>query len=84
MPAHEVAGEVPAGAGGAPAKVPRALTALGAQPIEGGLTVRYDPGVTHAAEIIAAVAASGLSIGDVTTVEPDLEDVFLEMTCGTG
>ena len=71
-------------AGGAPAKVPDALTALGAQPIEGGLTVRYDPGVTHAAEIIAAVAASGLTIGDVTTVEPDLEDVFLEMTGGAG
>ena len=71
-------------AGGAPAKVPDALAALGAQPIEGGLTVRYDPGVTHAAEIIAAVAASGLTIGDVTTVEPDLEDVFLEMTGGAG
>ena len=71
-------------AGGAPAQVPDALAALGAQPIEGGLTVRYDPGVTHAAEIIAAVAASGLTIGDVTTVEPDLEDVFLEMTGGTG
>ena len=71
-------------AGGAPAQVPDALAALGAQPIEGGLTVRYDPGVTHATEIIAAVAANGLTIGDVTTVEPDLEDVFLEMTGGAG
>jgi hypothetical protein len=28
------------------------------------------------------VAAAGLEISDVTTVEPDLEDVFLEMTGG--
>ena len=71
-------------AGGAPAQIPDALAALGAQLIEGGLTVRYDPSATHAAEIIAAVTASGLTIGDVTTVEADLEDVFLEMTGGTG
>ena len=44
--------------------------------------VRYDPAVTGAAEIIAAIAAAGLEIGDVTTVEPALEDVFLEMTGG--
>ena len=71
-------------AGGAPAHVPDALAALGAQPIEGGLTVRYDPAATNAAEIIAAVAAGGLAISDVTTVEPDLEDVFLKMTGGAG
>jgi len=68
--------------GGAPAQMPAPLAALGAQPVEGGILVRYDPGQTGAAEIITAVAAAGLQIGDVTTVEADLEDVFLEMTGG--
>ena len=67
---------------GAPARIPAALAALDAQVIEGGIMVRYDPAVTGAAEIIAAIAAAGLEIGDVTTVEPALEDVFLEMTGG--
>ena len=69
-------------AGGAPAQMPASLAALGAQPVEGGILVRYDPAVTGAAEIITTVAAAGLQIGDVTTVEADLEDVFLEMTGG--
>jgi ABC-2 type transport system ATP-binding protein len=68
--------------GGAPARMPAPLAALGAQPVEGGILVRYDPAQTGAAEIITAVAAAGLQIGDVTTVEADLEDVFLEMTGG--
>ena len=70
-------------AGGAPGRIPAALAALDAQAIEGGIMVRYDPAATGAAEIIAAIATAGLEIGDVTTVEPDLEDVFLEMTGGT-
>ena len=69
-------------AGGTPATMPAALAALDAQPVEGGVLVRYDPAVTGAADIITAVAAAGLEISDVTTVEPDLEDVFLEMTGG--
>ena len=68
--------------GGAPAEMPTALAALGAQPVEGGILVRYDPAVTGAAEIITAIAATGLEIGDVTTIEADLEDVFLDMTGG--
>ena len=67
-------------AGGAPSRMPPALAALDAQMAGDGILVRYDPSVTGAAEIIAATAAAGLEIGDVTTVEPDLEDVFLEMT----
>ena len=69
-------------AGGPPAVMPTALARLGAQPVEGGILVRYDPAVTGAAEIITTVAAAGLDIGDVTTVEPDLEDVVLAMTGG--
>ena len=69
-------------AGGAPADMPASLVALGAQPVEGGISVRYDPAQTGAAEIITAVAGAGLQIGDITTAESDLEDVFLEKTGG--
>ena len=69
-------------AGGTPAKMPASLVRLGAQPVAGGILVRYDPAVTGAAKIITTVATAGLQIDDVTTVEADLEDVFIEMTGG--
>ena len=70
-------------AGGTPDDLPAALAALGAQPAEGGIAVRYDPSASSVGAIIAAVAAAGLEITDVTTDEPDLEEVFLEMTGST-
>ncbi|MGB1418896.1 MAG: ABC transporter ATP-binding protein [Candidatus Puniceispirillaceae bacterium] len=70
-------------AGGTPDDLPAALAALGARPAEGGIAVRYDPSASSVGAIIAAVAAAGLEITDVTTDEPDLEEVFLEMTGGT-
>ena len=70
-------------AGGTPDDLPAALAALGARPAEGGIAVRYDPSASSVGAIIAAVAAAGLEITDVTTDEPDLEEVFLEMTSGT-
>ena len=69
--------------GGTPNDLPAALAALGARPAEGGIAVRYDPSASSVGAIIAAVAAAGLEITDVTTDEPDLEEVFLEMTGGT-
>ena len=70
-------------AGGTPDDLPAALAALGARPAEGGIAVRYDPSASSVGAIIAAVAAAELEITDVTTDEPDLEEVFLEMTGGT-
>ena len=70
-------------AGGTPDDLPAALAALGARPTEGGIAVRYDPSASSVGAIIAAVAAAGLEITDVTTDEPDLEEVFLEMTGST-
>ena len=67
-------------AGGTPDDLPAALAALGARPAEGGIAVRYNPSASSVGAIIAAVAAAGLEITDVTTDEPDLEEVFLEMT----
>ena len=70
-------------AGGTPDDLPAALAALGARPAEGGIAVRYNSSASSVGAIIAAVAAAGLEITDVTTDEPDLEEVFLEMIGST-
>ncbi len=44
------------------------------------LQVRYRPSETAIAEILAAVDRAGLTVADLTTEEPDLEDLFLELT----
>ena len=44
------------------------------------LAVHYRPSQTEVGEILAAVAAAGLTIIDLTTEESDLEDVFLALT----
>lgn len=69
-------------AGGPPASLPPALAAMGARLAQGGIAVRYDPSASSVGAIITAVAAAGLEITDVTTDEPDLEEVFLEITGG--
>ncbi len=46
------------------------------------LVLRYAPSRTSAGEILAAVQATGLQVADMTTLEADLEDVFLQLTRG--
>jgi ABC-2 type transport system ATP-binding protein len=46
------------------------------------LVVRYQPSRTRVAEILAAVHTAGLEIVDLTTLEADLEDIFLQLTRG--
>jgi ABC-2 type transport system ATP-binding protein len=46
------------------------------------LCIRYSPRDHSAGEIITAVQRGGLGIADVTTVQSDLEDVFLQLTGG--
>jgi len=72
-----------------PNPLPDTLIALGAQVTgaaesadRNGLVIRFDPHAVNAAEIIAAVNAAGIAVTDVTTAEPDLEDVYLELTGG--
>ncbi len=48
----------------------------------GRLVFRYRPSQIRIAEILAAVAAAGLTIVDLTTEESDLEDLFLELVHG--
>ena len=44
------------------------------------LVVRYRPSETRVADILDAVDQAGLAVHDLTTTEPDLEDLFLELT----
>ncbi len=44
------------------------------------VTIGFNMDRTNAGEVLAAARAAGLSIIDVTTREPDLEDVFLALT----
>ena len=44
------------------------------------LMLRYQPSRTRIGEILAAVQATGITIADMTTLEADLEDIFLQLT----
>ncbi|MFO1058466.1 MAG: ABC transporter ATP-binding protein [Dongiaceae bacterium] len=44
------------------------------------LVLHYQPSRTAIGEILAAVQQSGLEIADMTTLEADLEDIFLQLT----
>ncbi|TVQ00915.1 MAG: ABC transporter ATP-binding protein [Roseinatronobacter sp.] len=50
---------------------------------DGRLSVTYRRSVTTAGEILSAVSAAGGIVLDVTSEDPDLEDVFLSLTAGT-
>lgn len=63
--------------------VPEALAGYHAElPEPRRLVVRYQPSRQRADAILAAVAASGLPVVDVSTEESDLEDIFLQLTAG--
>ncbi len=47
---------------------------------DGRLAVRYQPSKGEVAAILERVASAGVGVKDLTTVEADLEDVFLELT----
>jgi ABC-2 type transport system ATP-binding protein len=61
--------------------VPAGLEVFGAQ-LKGPrrMVLRYQPSRTRVAEILAAVHGAGLEIVDLTTLEADLEDIFLQLT----
>ncbi|KZD12661.1 ABC transporter ATP-binding protein [Oceanibaculum pacificum] len=46
------------------------------------LVIQYRPSRVRIADILDAVAASGLAIADLSTEETDLEDIFLQLTRG--
>ena len=62
-------------------KVPPALEALGAQlNAEHCLVIGYQPSKANIQDILDKVRAEGLTISDLATSEPDLEDVFRHLT----
>ncbi|HVA12695.1 MAG TPA: ABC transporter ATP-binding protein [Stellaceae bacterium] len=63
------------------ATLPEALAALGfSLPAPAKLALRYAPSRTRLGELLAAVAAHGLAIRDISSQETDLEDIFLQLT----
>lgn len=46
----------------------------------GGFSVTYRTGESSVEQVLAAVRASGLHIKDISTEDPDLEDVFVSLT----
>lgn len=47
---------------------------------DGRLAIPYQPSQTQVAEILGQLANAGIAVRDISTVEADLEDVFLELT----
>ena len=63
-----------------PNTLPDSLQDIDARWQSDHLAITYNPQKTTAASIISTVAAAGLHVEEVSTVEPGLEDVFLDLT----
>lgn len=48
----------------------------------GAFAVTYKKGQSSVEQVLAAVRAAGVTIADIATEDPDLEDVFLALTYG--
>ena len=66
--------------GGWPNALPDDLARLNPVCTDTGLKIRFNPNETTAGNILAQLSRHNLTIGDVSTDEPDLEDIFLQMT----
>lgn len=61
--------------------LPTALEGMKAElRADGSIAVQYNPAETSAMNILGALNAGGMEIADISTVESDLEDVFLQLT----
>jgi len=47
---------------------------------QGGFSVSYRTGHSSVEQVLAAIRAAGLHIKDISTEDPDLEDVFVALT----
>ena len=65
---------------GWPDPLPEDLARLNPLRTETGLKIRFNPNDTTAGDILAQLTRHNLIIGDVRTDEPDLEDIFLQLT----
>ena len=62
--------------------VPEALADLDAELEDGNLVISYQKGTDSVTGLMNRVKQAGLSIDDLRTDQPDLEDVFLQLTYG--
>ena len=60
--------------------LPHSLTELGATWQEGRLSITFNPAKSSAIKILNKVRLAGFEVEDISTAEPDLEDVFLQLT----
>ncbi len=60
--------------------LPDMLTALGATWVDGRLSINFDPMTDTAVNLLNKVRQAGFEVHDISTAEPDLEDVFLQLT----
>jgi ABC-2 type transport system ATP-binding protein len=66
-------------------ELPSALKGAHAQLKEDGrLHIAYKPSTDGVDNILNEVAAAGITIRDISTEEADLEDIFLQLTYGSG
>ncbi|EHI49094.1 ABC-type multidrug transport system, ATPase component [SAR116 cluster alpha proteobacterium HIMB100] len=68
--------------GGCPQTLPAEIAALQLVRTEAGVKIRFNPNETTAGDILARFIRHDITIGDVSTDEPDLEDIFLQLTSG--
>lgn len=61
---------------------PPALAGFEVAPRGDSFVVTYRTGQSSVEQVLAAVRASGVTIRDIATEDPDLEDVFVAMTYG--
>ena len=67
--------------GGAGDRRPRACRASRPSLLPaGGFSVSYRTGQSSVEQVLAAIRAAGLHIKDISTEDPDLEDVFVSLT----
>ena len=63
--------------------VPASLSDLEAELDDGNLVITYQKGTDSVTGLLNRVKEAGLSIDDLRTDQPDLEDVFLQLTYGS-
>ena len=60
--------------------LPDSLTELGATWQDGRISVTFNPEKSSAINVLNKVRLAGFEVEDISTAEPDLEDVFLQLT----
>jgi len=63
-----------------PNPLPEQIAALNPVITQNNMRIRFNPNDTHAGAILAQLGTANIKVGDVSTDEPDLEDIFLALT----